>query len=138
MAVKATAADAANSWQTNFSNSGAKYAAGVQAVKTAPGQLAAAQADVWIQNTTNAKARYQANSAAVSLQTWQSLTVQKGQARLASGATAGAPKMQAFMTNFLPKLSQIVDGLPARGSFEQNMQKSYAFAQALHNAKGTF
>lgn len=138
MAVKANAADAANSWKTNFSGAGSKYAAGVNAVKTAPGQLAAAQADVWIQNTTNAKARYQANSAAVTLQSWQQSTIQKGQARLASGADAGAPKMQAFMTNFLPKLSQLVDGLPARGSFEQNMQKSYALASALHQQKGTF
>jgi hypothetical protein len=138
MAVKANATDAANAWKTAFASSGTKYAAGVNAVKTAPGQLAAAQQDVWAQNTVAAKSRYAANSAAVTLQSWQQTTIAKGQARLASGADAGAPKMQAFLTNFLPKLSNIVDGLPARGSFEQNMQKSYAFAQALHNAKGTF
>lgn len=138
MAVKANASDAANLWKQNFAGSGTKYTAGVNAVKTAPGQLAAAQQDVWAQNTVAAKSRYAANSAAVTLQSWQQTTIAKGTARLASGADAGAPKMQTFLTNFLPKLSNIVDGLPARGSFEQNMQKSYAFAQALHNAKGTF
>jgi phosphate/sulfate permease len=138
MAVKANAADAASKWQQNFSASGTAYAAGVNAVKTAPGQLAAAQQDVWAQNTVAAKSRYAANSAAVTLQSWQSTTIAKGQARLASGATAGAPKMQAFLANFLPKLTQIVDNLPARGSFEQNMAKSYNLAQALHQAKGTF
>lgn len=138
MAVKANAADAANKWAQNFGAAGPAYAAGVNAVKTAPGQLAAAQQDVWAQNTVAAKSRYAANSAAVSLSQWQQMTIQKGQARLASGATAGAPKMQAFMGKFLPQLSQIVDGLPARGTFEQNMQKSYQLAQALHQAKGTF
>ena len=132
MAVKVSAGDAATNWQNGFSQAGTKYTAGVNAVKTAPGQLAAAQQDVWAQNTAAAKV------ASVSLQQWQQAATTTGAARLATGATKGAPKMAAFMQNFIPKLASVVDSLPARGTFEQNMQKSFAYAQALHNMKGQF
>lgn len=138
MAVKVSASDAATNWQNGFSQAGTKYTAGVNAVKTAPGQLAAAQQDVWAQNTAAAKARYAAKVASVSLQQWQQAATTTGAARLATGATKGAPKMAAFMQNFIPKLASVVDSLPARGTFEQNMQKSFAYAQALHNMKGQF
>jgi hypothetical protein len=136
MSVKVQAADAAKNWETGFGQAGPKYTAGVQAVKTAPGQLAAAQQDVWAQNTVAAKPRYASRVASVTLQQWQQAAVTTGAARLQTGATKGAPKMQAFMQSFIPKLTAVVDSLPARGTFEQNMAKSYAYAQALHNLKG--
>lgn len=138
MGVKVSPQDAAANWKTGFGQAGPKYTAGVQAVKTAPGVLAANQQDVWAQNTVAAKSRYASKVAAVTLQSWQNSAITTGAARLATGADKGLPKMQTFMQNFIPKLASIVDGLPARGTFEQNMAKSYQYAQALHAQKGQF
>jgi hypothetical protein len=42
------------------------------------------------------------------------------------------------MTSFLPQLSSIVDSLPSRGTFDQNLQRFTSYAQALHAKKGSF
>lgn len=138
MSVKVSAATAADNWKSGFAGAGTRYVAGVQAVKVAPGQLAAAQQDVWAQNTAAAKSRYAQKVAAVTREQWIQAASTTGAQRLATGADKGATKMAAFMQSFIPKLSGVVDNLPARGTFEQNMQKSYAYAQALHNLKGSF
>ena len=138
MAVKATAADAAQAWATNFAAAGTKYTAGVNAVTVAPGQLAAAQKAAYLANVQASANIWASKVAAVDLQTWKTAATTTGSARLGTGATKGAPKMQSFMTNFLPALSSIVGGLPARGTFDQNLQRFTAYAQALHAKKGSF
>jgi hypothetical protein len=138
MSVKANATDAAQAWVTGMGSATAKYTAGVNAVKTAPGTLAAAQAGVWAANVAAAQPKFARNVGAVSLQSWQASAVSKGAPRLASGAQAAQPKMQAFMTNFIPQLTNIVNGLPARGSFEANTTRLMNYINALHQAKGTF
>lgn len=138
MAVKATPADAAAAWEQNFAASGAKYAKGTAAVKTAPGQLAAAQQDVWAQNTVAAKSRYAAKVAAVPLGAWQQACANIGTMNLASGAKKGAPKQQSFQAKFLPQLASVVDSLPARGSYEQNKAKAMQYMDQLHALKGQF
>jgi hypothetical protein len=138
MAVKATAADAAQAWATGFGSAGTKYAAGVNAVTVAPGQLAAAQKAAYLANVQASANIWASKVAAVDLGTWKAAATTTGAARLASGATKGAPKMQAFMNNFLPQLSSIVGSLPARGTFDQNLQRFTAYANALHQKKGSF
>jgi hypothetical protein len=138
MAVKATAAEAAAAWGTNFAASGTKYAAGIAAVTVAPGQLAAANKNLYIANVQAQANVWASKVAAVDLNTWKNAATTTGGARLASGAQKGAPKMQAFMQNFLPALSTVVSGLPQRGSFDQNLARFTSYAQALHAKKGTF
>jgi hypothetical protein len=138
MAVKANPTDAANAWVTGMNGAGAKYTAGVQAVKVAPGQVAAARSDLWAQNVANAKSKFATNVAKVSLGAWQEAAVNKGAARLGSGATQAQPKFAQFMTNFLPQLSGIVQSLPAGGTYEQNKQRFLAYADALHSKAGSF
>lgn len=138
MAVKATAASAAERWSSNFAGAGTRYTAGIQAVTTAPGQLAAAQKNLYVQKVQESSGVWAAKVAAVDLQTWKNAATTVGAQRLATGATKGAPKMQAFMSNFLPQLSTIVGGLGPRGTFEQNLQRFTSYATALHQAKGTF
>jgi hypothetical protein len=138
MAVKATAASAAQAWQSGFSGAGQKYTDGINAVTVAPGQLAAAQKNLYVQNVAASANTWASKVAAVPLQDWKSASTGVGAQRLATGATKGLPKMQSFMTNFLPQLSGVVDSLPTRGTFEQNMQRSMAYAQALHAKKGQF
>jgi hypothetical protein len=138
MSVKATAAAASQAWQNGFSGAGAKYEAGVNAVTVAPGQAAAQQKNAYVQGVTANANIWASKVASVTLQDWKSAAINTGGARLASGAAKGAPKVQTFMTNFLPQLGSIVDGLPNRGSFEQNMQRFSTYATQLHQKKGQF
>lgn len=138
MAVKANASDAAQNWVSAMQNAGTKYTAGVNAVKTAPGAAAAAAAPKWAANVAAAQGKFAANSSAVSLSSWQQDAINKGAPRLATGATNAQPKMQAFMTKFLPNLSNIVGGLPARGSYDQNINRLTSYLNAVHSTKGTY
>ena len=138
MAVKADATTAAQAWVNGMQGAGTKYTAGINSVKVAPGQIAAARADLWASNVANAKSKFAQNVAKVSLSQWQEASASKGAQRLGTGATAAQPKFAAFMTNFLPKLSNIVNGLPQGGTYEQNKQRFLAFSDALHAQAGTF
>ena len=138
MAVKTDPTTAAASWVSGMQSAGPKYTAGVQAVKVAPGQLAANAADTWANNVAMAKPKFAKNVAAVSLSAWVDAAVNKGAGRLGSGATQAQPKMQAFMSKFIPQLSGIVNGLPQRGTFEQNVNRLTSFVTAVHATKGTF
>lgn len=138
MAVKATAQEAANAWATNFAAAGTKYAAGIDAVTVAPGQLAATQKNLYLSQVQAAADRWASKVAAVDINTWKNAAKTTGAARLSSGATKGTPKMAAFMQNFLPTLSTIVGGLGPRGTFDQNLSRFTAYATALHAKKGTF
>ena len=138
MGVKANPTDAAQSWVNGMNAAGPKYIAGVQAVKTAPGQLAAARAPFWASQVAQSQNKFAANSAKVTLASWQNSAATKGAPRLGSGATAAQDKFASFMTNFIPKLSTIVNSLPQGGSYAANIQRFTAYADALHNAKGSF
>lgn len=130
-----SAADAAQRWQQNLGGSGARWAAGVNAVTVAPGQLAARAKALWLQNTTAAVDRYAANSAKVTLQDWQSITVAKGQSRLATGAAAAQPKVEAAFAKLFPFIQQTVNSLPPRGDIEQNINRMAQFARQMHTYK---
>lgn len=136
MAVKSNPTQAASKWSAGMAGATQAYTDGINNVKVAPGQLAAAQANTWVANVTAAKNTFATRVASVSLQSWQSSAVNKGAPRLASGASAAEPKFQSFLNNFLPKLSGIVEGLPARGTFEQNLSRLQAYIQAVHQLKG--
>lgn len=138
MAVKRTAAQAAEAWSTGFGGAGQRYTDGINAVTVAPGQLAAAQRNAYVANVQASSGIWAAKVAAVDLQSWKSASTGVGAQRLGSGATKGAPKVANFMNNFLPVLSGIVGGLPARGSYEQNIGRFTQYAQALHAKKGQF
>lgn len=138
MAVKTDATSASSAWVAGMGTAGPKYEAGVQAVKTAPGQLAAAAANLWATNVANSKSKFARNVGAVSLSSWQNAAVTKGSPRLASGAQAAEPKFAAFMGKFIPVLTNVVNGLGPRGTFEQNIARFTSYAQGLHAQKGNF
>lgn len=138
MSVKANPTDAAAAWVTGMQGAGIKYTAGVNAVKVAPGQLAAAASGLWAANVAQAQPKFAANVAKVTLQQWQSAAATKGAPRLGTGATAAQAKFATFMASFIPALSNIVNGLPARGSYAQNQQRFLAYSDALHAQAGNF
>lgn len=135
MANMPSATDAAARWAQQFGASGARWAAGVQSVTVAPGQLAARAKSLWLQNVTAAADRFATNSAKVSLQDWQNATVTKGQPRLASGAQAAQPKVEAAFAKLFPAIQSAVNALPPRGDIEQNINRAGQFARAMHAYK---
>jgi hypothetical protein len=130
-----SASTAAATWAQNFGASGTKWAAGVNSVTVAPGQLAARAKQLWLTNTTAAVDRFAANSAKVTLQDWQATTVAKGQPRLASGAQAAVPKVEAAFAKLFPAIQNAVNALPPRGDIEQNINRAGQFARAMHSYK---
>jgi hypothetical protein len=130
-----SASDAAQRWAQNFGAAGQRWAAGVNAVTVAPGQLAARAKNLWAQNTAAAVDRFAANSAKVTLQDWQATTIAKGQPRLASGAQAAQPKVEATFAKLFPFIQSTVNALPPRGDIEQNINRAAQFARQMHTYK---
>jgi hypothetical protein len=73
---------------------------------------------------------------AVGTNGWKQATVAKI-GNYSSGFQAGASKFQAAITKIVAAESNIVPGLPPRGSYDQNMQRQRAFSDAMHALKGT-
>lgn len=129
-----SAAEAAQRWQQGFGAAGTRWAAGIEGVQVAPGQLAAAARDRYISGVQASAGKWATNVAAVTLASWKTQAVNKGQARLASGAQTGMAKYQAKIQAVLQAEQSIIGSLPPRGTVEQNIQRSSQFQLAMHNA----
>ena len=131
---------AAQKWATAMGQATPAYTAGVQAVTVAPGQLAASQQAAYIARVTEKAPIWAQNVAAVPLQTWINDTVTKGAPRLATGAAAAQPKVQAFMQALLPFEANLLATLPPRGTTAQNqarMNAWFAGMQSFQKPPGT-
>lgn len=122
---------AAAKWQQNLAGSTQRIQQGVQSVTTAPGQAAARQKAVWAQNVQAAQDKWAARVAAVPVQDWQRAVIEKGVPRIAAGATAAQPKMAAFMGQLLPHIQTTVNGLPARGGLDANINRMVQFTRGM-------
>jgi hypothetical protein len=110
-------------WVRNTQAGIPSYKAGVMAVTVAPTQKAAQQAQYYAQQVQAAvdSGRYQAGLQAVSLQDWQQAATGKGANRIAAGVQAAQPKVQAFLTQFLPfvaSVKQRIASMPKGGTAE--------------------
>ena len=129
---------AAQRWVNGLSGASQKISEGIDAVTVAPGQAAARQKAAWVQNTTSAADRWATRVGRVSLTDWQTAAKSKGVARIAPGASAAQGQMVSVMAKLLPAIDGAVKGLPARGTFEQNVQRSVTLMQKLHAMQGQF
>jgi hypothetical protein len=127
--------DVAAHWASQLGNAGARITQGVNAVKVAPGQAAAAQSAVWLQNLQASQQKWASRVARVSLGDWQAAMTNKGIGRIGSGATAAVPKFQSFLDKFLPYVDGAKASLPKRGSYEQNKARMTAMVDKLHAFK---
>lgn len=127
----------ADRWASQLGAASSKIQAGVQAVTVSPTQKAASAVDRQVQGVINAaqSGKTQRALQAVTLPQWQQAFINKGLPRIASGATAAKPKMQAFMTQFMPFLSNAVQSLPARGDLEANIARQNALTRAIAGFK---
>lgn len=129
-----SAAQAAQSWQQGFGAAGTKWAAGIEAVTVAPGQLAAAAMPRYLAGVQQNAQKWASRTASVTLAQWKQQSVDKGQARLATGAQTGMAKYQSRIQAVLDAEKSIIGGLPPRGTVEQNIQRSSQFQMAMHQA----
>jgi hypothetical protein len=129
-----SAAEAAQRWQQGFGAAGAKWAAGVESVTVAPGQLAAAAMPRYLAGVQGNAQKWASRTAGVTLAQWKQQSIDKGQSRLATGAQTGMGKYQSRIQAVLDAEKSIVSGLPPRGTVEQNIQRSSQFQLAMHHA----
>lgn len=130
---------AAANWSSGMAGAAAKAKAGVLAVTASPTEAAANAVDRQVAGVIAAQqsGKTAASLRAVSLQSWQNSFINKGIPRLAAGASAALPKMQAFMQAFMPFLQQTVASLPPRGDYNTNKQRAIAMMDALKGFRYT-
>ena len=131
------AADIAKSWASGLSSATNKMQAGIQAVKTAPGQAAARQKTVWAQNVAASQDKWAASVSKVSLNEWQTAMINKGLPRVAQGATQATDKFAGFMGRLLPYEQSLVGTLPARGNLEQNIARAEQMMRGMSKFQNT-
>lgn len=117
-------------WKRNLSSSTQSMKDGILAVTTAPGQAAARQKEKWIRKLQEAAAsgKWEQAVQAVPLAEWQDKMINLGLPRIASGAAAGAPKVSAFMDQFLPFVERAaaeVQQMP-NATLEDSIQRAAA------------
>jgi hypothetical protein len=127
-------AGAAQKWATKMGQATQAYVDGVNGVAVAPGVAAARASTKWLNKLNENKAKFERNVSAVSLTEWQTAARDKGAQRLAGGATAALPKMEAFTASFFAYLKSgkaQIDAMPT-DTLDQALAK--ANAQARYNA----
>lgn len=125
---------AANNWATNMGAATQRITNGVNAVTQSPTAAAANAVDRMVAGIQRAAAsgKIQAGLNRVTLQEWKDAMINKGVPRIAGGAQAAKPRMQAFLAGFLPHLQsgiQQLDTQLPRGDIEQNIQRAAFMAR---------
>lgn len=122
-----TPQQAAQMWADKMATSGDKYKAGIDAVTENPADKAAAAQDRWIagvqQSASNGK--WRRGLAKSTLSSWKDKAKTKGADRLASGARDAKPKMEKFLTAWLPVAADIkatVASMP-KGGIEASLAR---------------
>lgn len=131
-----TPQEAAAKWQQNLSGAGQRITDGVNRVTTSPGQAAARQKAQYVAGVQAKADKWASNVAKVTTADWQQAVIQKGVPRIASGATAAQPKVEAFMGRFLPHMASVVSALPPRGGIDQNINRMVATVRGAAAFKG--
>lgn len=136
--AKVTAQQWLNKWGKNLNASSTYITDGVNAVQTAPGQLAAAAQDRMLANLTAAitSGVWAKQVSSVPLSAWKSAMINKGIPRIAQGVTSA----QANKVNQVTALLSAVDSASAqanalpKGGIDQNIQRAVTFMRAMSAA----
>lgn len=133
---RVTAAQATAKWERRMATAGEDYSEGVRAVTESPTQAAAAAKSKYVAGVEAAarSGRYERGLEAVSLEEWKQKAVDKGSARLASGAQAAVPKMRSRMEQILrneEEVLAIVEAMPS-DTVEQRMQRALTWMMEMN------
>ena len=129
--------EVASKWSRNLTNSTEAIRQGVDSTTVAPSQKAIAAIDRMVAGVQRAAAdgSIKRGLERVSLSDWQSAMLNKGLQRIAGGAAAAQPKVEAFMAEWLPYEEAGVRKLESmpRGDLEQNIGR--AVEMMRHNSQ---
>lgn len=135
-----TAAQASANWATGMNNavSSGAVTRGVQAVNQAPGQLAANAVQLWTQQVSSmaTQQKWAQRVAAVSLNSWQQDTINKGIPRITGGvqeSTGPNGKATSFFNALIAYEQSGLSSLPPRGGFNNNVNRATAWMNYMHN-----
>lgn len=131
----APASEVAKNWADNLSASTGKIGRGIDRVTENPAEKAANSADLWAQRTAEAarNGKFVRGLRRTTLQGWKDAAKKKGLPRVAGGAQEALPKMQAFMTEFLPHVAQVqaqVASIP-KGGLEASKARMIANMEGM-------
>jgi len=132
MAIRGNPASITEKWKTRTSGATQQVVEGVRRVTEAPTAKAARQKQAWINNTIAKQDKWERNTAAVTLEEWRAAT-EAGAQRIAAGVQAKAPKMERFLTEFLPFVENVqrqVNQTP-RGDLETNLARMVQNARLI-------
>jgi len=132
-----TPQQAAQNWARGMANSTDRIRQGVNAVTTNPAQKAIAAIPRMVDGIQRAAAdgRIQRGLSRVTLESWREDFLAKGMPRIAAGSQAAIPKMESFMSEFLPFVDNVVKAVNSempRGDLETNLQRASTVARRLH------
>jgi hypothetical protein len=138
MATK-TPQSVADKWKRRLQAATQDVTDGVNAVRVNPAEQAVQKQAKLLANFTAAvnSGKWAAGLQRTTLQSWQQAMIQKGVPRIAQGAEAGMPKMQAFMQQLLPyqdTLSQQVANMSDL-SLEDSIARMTAWTRGMANFK---
>lgn len=130
-----TPAQISQKWLTNFGNGTQAMTDGVNAVQTAPGQLAAAQQQLWLQRLQASQTKWANRVAAVSLPEWKAAMINLGIPRAQQGAIQKQARYTAFITEYTSFLSGQVSQIKAmpKGTLSQSIARASAMITASYN-----
>lgn len=141
MAKVLNAAAVAQKWSNRMASAGEAMKQGVQGVTIAPTQQAAAAKDRWMAGLQRAasEGRYEAGLNSVTLQDWQRAMTEKGVTNMQTGARTATPKVQKFLTEFLPFAAQVSEEVAAmpKGTIEDSVNRSAAAIRKLASFRRT-
>ena len=120
-------------WQQNTAGATQAYKDGINSVSVAPTATAAQHLDRYLNgvNAAVSSGKMAAALNAVSLQSWQQASINKGAPRIALGVQAAAQKFQAFMDKWLPyeqALQARIAAMPKGGLAESQARANAAIA----------
>lgn len=127
----------AQKWAQRLGGATEQIKQGVNAVTTSPMEKAALRVDAYRDGVAKAanSGKWTRGLRRRTLEDWKQAMIQKGAMRIADGANKAIPKMQQFLTAFLPYVAQGVASLPPRGGLDAN--KARAIAMMDWNARFT-
>ena len=136
---KRTPEEAAARWRESLGRAPARYRDGVNAVKTAPGEAAAAAQDRMMEGFRRAveSGLWARRVSGVSLSDWQKAAINKGAERLASGAAAAEGKVAARYRQLFPIIQRLQDevrNMP-KGNIEDSIARMRTFVVGMHEAR---
>lgn len=137
--AKLTAAQVADKWARNLSNSVPSIKAGVQSVTESPMAKAAAQVDRYKMGVQRAAddGTWAEGLQAVSLEDWKTATAEKGTARIADGVAKAKSKQQRFYDQLLPHtemVKQTIASMP-KGSEADSDARMLAASRMMRQFK---